>query len=100
MVMQKFHNLPGQGEVAHGFYELDKGTGPNRIVRLTPDLRAVADEQTRVLDAELDATWKIVEASFDAGIGPNLVGGLQFDTAIGQLTVAGQRVPLTGCAHR
>jgi len=33
MVMQKFHNLPGQGEVAHRFYELE-GRGSNRIVRI------------------------------------------------------------------
>src|ERR1700722_9285146 len=51
MVMQKFHNLPGQGEVAHRFYELE-GRGPNCIVRVTPDLRAVAVESSGVLGAE------------------------------------------------
>ena len=96
VVMQKFHNLPGQGEVAHRFYELDKGAGAKRIVRLTSDLHAVAAESSDVLDDELDARWKIVEASFDAGIGRNLLGGLQFDTTSGQLVVAAQRVPLTG----
>lgn len=96
MVMQKFHNLPGQGEVAHRFYELDKGAGPNRMVRLTADLHAVAVDNTDILDDELDARWKIVEASFDAGIGRNLLGGLQFDESSGQLVVAAQRVPLSG----
>jgi 5-methylcytosine-specific restriction endonuclease McrA len=96
MVMQKFHNLPGQGEVAHRFYELDKGSGAKRIVRLTPELRAVAADHSGVLGDELDARWKIVETSFDAGIGRNLLGGLQFDATNGQLTVGAQRVPLTG----
>jgi hypothetical protein len=94
MVMQKFHNLPGQGKVAHRFYELE-GRGSNRIVRLTPDLRSVAVESSGVLDDELDARWKIVEASFDAGIGRNLMGGLRFDDTSGQLVVTAQRVPLT-----
>jgi hypothetical protein len=94
MVMQKFHNLPGQGEAAHRFYELG-GRGANRIVRLTPDLHAVADGSLGMLDDELDARWRIVEASFDAGIGRNLIGGLKFDETTGQLVVAAQRVPLT-----
>jgi hypothetical protein len=75
---------------------LDKGAGAKRIVRLTSDLHDVAADSSDVLDDELDARWKIVEASFDAGIGRNLVGGLQFDTASGQLVVAAQRVPMTG----
>ena len=48
-----------------------------------------------MLDDELDARWRIVEASFDAGIGRNLIGGLKFDETTGQLIVAAQRVPLT-----
>lgn len=93
MVMQKFHNLAGQ-EVAHRFYELD-GRGPNRVVRLTPSLRAVVDESSGVLDDELDARWRIVEASFDAGVGRSIMGGLRFDDTSGQLVVAAQRVALT-----
>lgn len=93
MVMQKFHNLAGR-EVAHRFYELE-GRGPTRIVRLTPSLRAVADESSGVLDDELDARWRIVEASFDAGIGRSIMGGLKFEEASGQLVVAAQRVALT-----
>ena len=52
--MEKFHNLPCQGEAAHRFYELD-GRGPNRIVLLTADLYAVAVESPGAIDDELDA---------------------------------------------
>lgn len=94
MVMRKFHNLPGQGEVAHKFYELE-GRGRHKIVRLTPDLQAVAGDSSAVLSDELNARWRIVEASFDAGIGRSLLGGLTFDEETEQLVVAAKRVSLT-----
>jgi len=94
MVMQKFHNLRGVGEVAHRFYELE-GVGPNRQVRLTPDLLAVADTSS-VLDEELDSRWAIVEASFDAEIGRSLVGGgVGVDIETGRLVSPARRVALT-----
>lgn len=94
MVMDKFHNLRGQGEVAHRFYEIE-GRGPKRIVRLTPELRAVAADGS-LLDDELDSRWRIVEASFDAQIGRGLVGaGVDIDTDTGEVLTPGKRVSLT-----
>ena len=95
MVMDKFHNLPGEGEVAHRFYDI-QGRGPNRMVRLTPDLQAVADNGTGLLDEELDSRWRIVEASFDAGIGRSLVReGVDVDLETGGLIARTRRVSLT-----
>ncbi|SPL92990.1 unnamed protein product [[Actinomadura] parvosata subsp. kistnae] len=74
MVMQKFHNLRGDGaEVPHRFYEVT-GTSRERVVKLTDHLRAVAmSEQKASLEAELAARWSIVETSFAAGVGRSLV---------------------------
>ncbi|MEV4456152.1 hypothetical protein [Microbispora sp. NPDC049633] len=73
MVMRKFHNLRGAGQVPHRFYEVT-GTSRERIVRLSEDLRAVAaSEQTVSLRDELDARWSIVETSFAAGVGRSLI---------------------------
>ena len=95
MVMQKFHNLPSDGEVAHRFYELE-GRGTNRLVRLTPQMMALAADDTDVLNNEIDARWRIVEASFDSEIGRPLIGsGVLFDLETGQLVVPVRRVPLT-----
>lgn len=95
MVMAKFHNLRGEGEVAHRFYEIE-GRGANRLVRLTADMMAVANQDTGVLGEEIDARWRIVEASFDAEIGRALVGsGVDLDLETGQLVTPVRRVPLT-----
>lgn len=95
MVMAKFHNLPGEGEVAHRFYTIE-GRGAGRLVRLTPDMMAVGMQDTRVLNEEIDARWRIVEASFDAQIGRALVGrGVELDLETGQLVAPVRRVPLT-----
>lgn len=71
MVMQKFHNFPGVGQINHSFYEL-RGRGTARQVVLSRDLHRVAQEEA--LANELAARWSIVEASFDAGVGRGLVG--------------------------
>jgi len=95
MVMDKFHNLPGEGQTAHRFYEI-QGRGPNRMVKLTPDLQAVAASGTGLLDDELESRWRIVEASFDAGIGRSLVRqGVDVDLETGGLIARTRRVPLT-----
>lgn len=95
MVMTKFHNIRGQGQVAHRFYEIE-GRGANRLVRLTSDMMAVANQDTAVLNEEIDARWRIVEASFDAEIGRALVGrGVDLDLETGQLVTPVKRVPLT-----
>lgn len=95
MVMQKFHNLPGEGEVAHRFYEIE-GRGAHRLVRLTPEMMVVAAQDTAVLNEEIDARWRIVEASFDADIGRALIGrGVDLDLELGQLVAPVRRVPLT-----
>jgi hypothetical protein len=94
MVMQKFHNVPGSGEVAHTFYELE-GRGRNRIVRLTPDLHKVARDGTEILNSELDARWTIVEASFDAGIGRSLLyEGVSVDIEAETIVTPVRRVAL------
>ncbi|MEW9554089.1 HNH endonuclease [Nonomuraea sp. NPDC050783] len=75
MVMQKFHNLRGDGgaEVPHRFYEVT-GSSRERVVRLAEHLREVAlSEQKPTLQAELVARWSIVETSFAAGIGRSLM---------------------------
>lgn len=95
MVMQKFHNLPGHGEVAHRFYEIE-GRSTNRLVRLTPDMMALVAQETEVLVHEIDARWRIVEASFDAEIGRSLMGrGVALDLESGQFVTPVRRVPLT-----
>ncbi|WP_214416651.1 HNH endonuclease [Sphaerisporangium fuscum] len=75
MVMQKFHNLRGNGgaEVPHRFYEVT-GSSRERVVKLTDHLREVAlSEQKLTLEAELTARWSIVETSFAAEVGRSLV---------------------------
>ncbi len=72
MVMQKFHNVRGIGEVGHTFYRIE-GRGPASQVALSPELAGLVDALPE-LEAELDARWSIVEASFDAEIGRSLVG--------------------------
>ncbi len=107
MVMDKFHNLRDTGTVAHRFYEI-KGRGPGRRVILTPDLLTLdASDADAVLTPELQARWSIVEASFDADIGPGLVAdGLAIDTELGiavdrrrRRSVVGLRPALSGFQH-
>lgn len=94
MVMQKFHNLRTVGQVAHTFYEIE-GRGMNRFVRLTPDLLHVATDP-EVLSDELSARWSIVEASFDAGIGRNLIeNGVELDDDLSAIVSPARRVALT-----
>ncbi|MER5783681.1 HNH endonuclease signature motif containing protein [Streptomyces mobaraensis] len=90
MVMRKFHNLRGGTEVPHRFYELT-GRGAGRVVRLTPQLRRLArDGQARVLRAELEARWSIVESSFSAAVGRSLLSdGVRVDW--GSLTLTDRR---------
>ncbi|MFC4908604.1 HNH endonuclease [Actinomadura gamaensis] len=106
MVMQKFHNVAG-GEIPHRFYEL-RGSRRDRVVLLTPELRAVArSEQAALLGDELSARWSIVETSFSTGIGASLMAdGLVVDHAEQRLydkrrrrPVAGVRAALSGFRH-
>ena len=96
MVMQKFHNVAG-GEVPHRFYEL-AGTGKNRVVVFTPQLRRVAtSEELTSLHGEVDARWRIVETSFAAGVGASLITeGVAVDVAAGTITDKRRRRPITG----
>ncbi|MFI0769256.1 HNH endonuclease [Streptomyces sp. NPDC021218] len=96
MVMQKFHNLRGNTRTAHRFYELT-GNLHQRIVRLTPELRTIAQgEQASGLRAELGARWDIVENSFAAGIGRSLIDeGFSMDWATLQLTDKRRRRSVT-----
>ena len=106
MVMQKFHNLRGIGEVPHRFYRLT-GQGPKRRVLLSPSLRELAATDLALLEAELSARWSLVETSFDAGIGPSLVrtGVLVSDNAellldrVRRAPVAKARSALVGFQH-
>ncbi|MCD9591607.1 HNH endonuclease [Streptomyces sp. 8ZJF_21] len=97
MVMQKFHNLRGGTQTAHRFYEL-AGTSTKRIVRLTADLRSMAQgEQTSGLRGELDARWNIVESSFAAGIGRSLMAeGVAVDLQTLKITDKLRRRSVTG----
>lgn len=97
MVMQKFHNLRGAGQVPHYFYEVT-GTPRERIVRLSADLRAVAaSEQAAVLRGELDARWSIVETSFATDIGGSLMNeGVAVDLASLRVTDKLRRRSVTG----
>ncbi|MBI0375098.1 HNH endonuclease [Streptomyces albiflaviniger] len=97
MVMQKFHNLRGDTQTAHRFYELT-GSSRKRIVHLTPELRAIAQgEQSAGLRAELGARWNIVESSFAAGIGRSLIDeGVAVDWTTLQLTDKRRRRSVTG----
>lgn len=94
MVMQKFHNMPVTGRVAHTFYEMEGG-GAKRTVRLTPALHEIAGD-SGVLSGELESRWSIVEASFDAGIGRGLVaGGVEVDAELSNVVDRVRRVPVT-----
>ncbi|EYT53303.1 HNH endonuclease [Kocuria sp. UCD-OTCP] len=104
MVMQKFHNLRGTGQINHSFYDL-RGRGTSRRVVLSKDLQTVA--QHELLVDELAARWAIVEASFDAGIGRGLVGsgmtvsedGEHLLTTTRRVSLTGVRPALTGFQH-
>ncbi|MFC4119041.1 HNH endonuclease [Nonomuraea zeae] len=97
MVMQKFHNLPGGGEVPHRFYEV---TGParQRVVRLSDHLREVAlSDQAVSLREELGARWSIVETSFAAEVGRSLIQeGVAVDLETLRITDKQRRRPVTG----
>ncbi|GAA5044613.1 hypothetical protein HNP84_004670 [Thermocatellispora tengchongensis] len=97
MVMRKFHNLPGGGEVPHRFYELTGGSR-ERVVRLTEHLRSVArSEHAPSLREELDARWSIVEASFSAAIGRSLMQeGVAVDLGALRITDKRRRRPVAG----
>jgi hypothetical protein len=105
MVMQKFHNLRGVGEVAHRFYELEGRRGSARII-LTPSLMGVAAHDS-LLRPELNARWSIVETCFDAKVGRSLVAAGVAVSDDGQLlltparraAVAGAREALIGFQH-
>ena len=95
MVMQKFHNLRGVGEVPHSFYRIT-GRGRDRRVELTPELLALARHE-ELLRGELDSRWAIVEACFDAELGRTLVDGGVVLSDDGRELVAWQgRRPVTG----
>jgi hypothetical protein len=104
MVMQKFHNLRGMGQINHSFYTL-QGRGASRRVVLSKDLQTVA--QHELLVDELAARWAIVEASFDAGIGRGLVGsgmtvsedGEHLLTTTRRVSLTRVRPALTGFQH-
>lgn len=97
MVLRKFHNLRGAGQVPHRFYEVT-GNSRERIVRLSPDLRAVATgEQAASLRGELDARWSIVETSFAAGVGRSLIEeGVSVDLTTMRVLDKRRRRPVTG----
>ncbi len=95
MVMQKFHNLRGIGEVEHSFYRLT-GRGAGRRVELTPDLSAVAAHE-ELLGDELASRWSIVEACFDATLGRSLVqAGVVLSEDGERLVTWQRRAPVTG----
>ncbi|MFI7618251.1 HNH endonuclease [Nonomuraea terrae] len=99
MVMQKFHNLRGDGgaEVLHRFYEV-AGTPRERVVKLTDHLLEIAlSEQKTSLQAELAARWNIVETSFATGVGRSLVEeGVAVDLETLQLTDKERRRSVAG----
>ncbi|WP_324276837.1 HNH endonuclease [Blastococcus brunescens] len=105
MVMKKFHNLRGVGEVGHRFYEI-RGRGSSRRLTLTPQMLAIARHEV-LLGPELDARWSIVEACFDAEVGRGLIGtgvivsadGEHLLTPIRRVAVAGAREALIGFQH-
>lgn len=97
MVMQKFHNLRGSAETPHRFYSL-RSSGRDAVVEFTPALMSVAgSSELHSLNSELNARWKIVEASFASGIGQSLMGqGLQADLELGHLLERRRRRPVAG----
>ncbi len=105
MVMRKFHNLRGFGEVPHRFYDVH-GRGSGRRVIVTPELLHVAKNEA-VLGLELDARWSIVEACFQAEVGRHLVSsgvtvspdGRQLLAPVRRVAVAGAREALMGFQH-
>lgn len=99
MVMQKFHNLRGGAETPHRFYSL-RSSGRDAVVEFTPALMAIADStEVHSLNSELNARWRIVEASFAIGIGQSLMSqGLGVDLAHGRLLEKRRRRPVAGLA--
>lgn len=105
MVMQKFHNIRGTGELAHRFYEM-AGRGAQRRVILTTASRDALQHQS-LLAEELSARWSIVECCFDAGIGRQLVqrgvvlgaDGSALVAPVRRVAVASARSGLVGFQH-
>lgn len=97
MVMLKFHNLRGGVETPHRFYEL-RAPGPTGIVEFTPALMALAEsEDLHNLSSELDARWRIVETSFESGVGQALIAqGMAVDLDRGTLVDRQRRRPVAG----
>lgn len=97
MVMQKFHNLRGGVETPHRFYSV-RGTGPKIVVEFTPALKAIAEsEDLNSLTMELDARWRIVETSFQTGVGKSLISeGMGTDLGSGTLVDKRRRRPVAG----
>lgn len=74
MVMQKFHNLRGHDNGVPHCFHLVEDRAANRIVRLTPQLQALAnDPTTPLLMGVLEARWNIVETAFDTGLAQGLL---------------------------
>ncbi|WP_371779729.1 HNH endonuclease [Streptosporangium subroseum] len=97
MVMQKFHNLRGEAELPHRFYEVT-GSSRERVVRLSDPLREIArPEQAASLRGELTARWSIVETSFAAEIGRSLIReGVAVDMTTLQITDKRRRRSVAG----
>lgn len=99
MVMQKFHNLRGGIETPHRFYNL-RASGANAVVEFTPSLVLIAEsEDHHSLSSELDARWRIVETSFESGVGRNLIAeGFGVNFELGTLVEKRRRRSVAGLA--
>lgn len=96
MVMQKFHNLRGGIEAPHRFYNL-RSLGADGVVEFTPALMSIAHTKDYSLTAELDARWRIVETSFQTGVGQSLIAeGFGVDVSLGTLVEKRRRRSVVG----
>lgn len=98
MVMEKFHNLRGVGEVPVRMYDIT-GAGDGARVRLSPGLIDLAQgPDATILEEELRSRWDIVACSYATGIGGVLrQQGLRVDGE--RLTDPGRRHSVSGLAE-
>jgi len=107
MVLSKFHNLRGIGQVPYLFYTFES-RGRFLYVRLSSEMMAIGtSKNVPMLLAENEARWGIVESSFDTEIGRGLLesglvvadeGDLLVDPRR-RIAVSNSRDALTGFQH-
>ena len=95
-VIDAFHNLSG-GAVECRFFDDDR-KGSSQGLVLTEDLHTLVQElDETILDAEVQARWRLVETAWDLGIGQHMLADIGVDEEAEGLVIdhAGRRRSVT-----